>query len=76
MDDTHPLANWIDAAKMKRAEFARVVGISPSHLTLILKGRRGVSLDLAFRIEAQTKHGVSAAQIASHGGVRRLSAAE
>jgi transcriptional regulator with XRE-family HTH domain len=36
----------------KKREFARKVGCSEPHLSLILKGERGMSLDLAKRISA------------------------
>lgn len=39
---------------MTDAEAARLLGVSKSHLSLILKGKRGISLDLAAKIEAMT----------------------
>lgn len=53
MDTTHPLARWI-GAHMTKAEFSRRVGMSPSHLTLVLQRKRGVSLDIARKIEEVT----------------------
>jgi DNA-binding transcriptional regulator YdaS (Cro superfamily) len=48
---------------MSRSEFARAVGISAPHLTLILGRSRGVSLDLAKRIESATGGEVSASSL-------------
>lgn len=47
------LAQWIDA-RMSDADAARELGISKSHLSLILKGQRGISLELAAKIETLT----------------------
>lgn len=49
----HPLAAWIDA-NTSRVEFARAIKINKSHLSLILQGKRGMSLKVAARIEAET----------------------
>lgn len=48
-----PLAAWIDA-RMSRAEFARLAGMSASHLSLVLSGERGLSLRQAVVIETVT----------------------
>lgn len=53
MSDEHRLAKWIDE-RMPRARFAELAETSESHLSLVLKGKRGVSLDLAARIESLT----------------------
>lgn len=57
MTDLHPLARWIDARqpKMTRAQFAGRVGTSESHLSLFLKGERGLSLKVAVAIEKETR---------------------
>jgi len=59
---------------MPQAEFARLVGISPSHLNLILKGKRGASLDLAKRIEVETGRDIEAGQLAISTEPRRSAA--
>lgn len=74
METPHPLATWIDA-KMKRAEFARIVGVSPSHLTLVLQDRRGLAMDVAFRIEKATEGEITAAYL-NERPVSRTSASE
>lgn len=48
------LAEWIDENVPSDAEFARRLGISKSHLSLILQGKRGMSADLQARIEIET----------------------
>lgn len=60
MITNHPLADWIDA-RMSRAAFARKAGISEPHLSLILQGKRGLSLDVAIAIERATENEVTAA---------------
>lgn len=62
MSTNHPLAEWIDA-RMSRAAFARKAGISEPHLSLILQGKRGLSLDLAVAIEIATENEVTAAMM-------------
>lgn len=57
MDDViHPLANWIDGRqpKMTRADFARKIEVSEGHLSLFLKGKRGLSLKSAVAVETVT----------------------
>lgn len=53
MDGRQLLGEFI-AARTSQAQFARDVGCSDSHLSLILKGERGVSLRLAKRISEAT----------------------
>jgi len=53
MTEKHPLADWIEA-NTTQAKFARAVRCSESHLSLILKGERGVSLPLAQRLSDAT----------------------
>lgn len=54
MDGLAQLAKAIDAREGTRADFAKVVGCSEPHLSLILGGKRGLSLELAARIETET----------------------
>ena len=53
MDSPHPLKVWIDA-NTTQAEFARQVGCSAPYLSDLLKGKRGVSLELAIVMSQQT----------------------
>ena len=54
MDGRKLLAEHIAATNKPKAEFARRVGCSQGHLSLILSGARGVSLNLAKRISDET----------------------
>jgi DNA-binding transcriptional regulator YdaS (Cro superfamily) len=56
------LADWIDP-RMSRAEFARRAGMSASHLSLVIRGERGLSLRQAVAIEHATQGAVSAASL-------------
>lgn len=58
----HPLADWIDA-RMSRSEFAERAGTSEPHLSLILQRKRGLSLDLAVRIEELTEGAITATRL-------------
>jgi transcriptional regulator with XRE-family HTH domain len=53
MTEKHPLTDWIEA-NTTQAQFARDAKCSESHLSLILKGKRGVSLPLAQRLSDAT----------------------
>lgn len=59
---THPLAEWI-GDRMSQADFARLAQISASHLSLVLQGKRGLSLKQAVRIEQATNGEVLAAAL-------------
>jgi transcriptional regulator with XRE-family HTH domain len=48
------LAEFIRSRKITQAQFAREVGCSESHLSLVLKGFRGISFGLAKRISNAT----------------------
>jgi DNA-binding transcriptional regulator YdaS (Cro superfamily) len=69
------LAAWIDA-RMSRAAFARLVGMSPSHLSLVISGGRGVSLRQAVAIESATEGAITTAALLRQrflgSGERRL----
>ena len=54
MKPNHPLSKWIEG-RMPDFEFARLAGISKSHLSLILNGKRRPSLELAIKIEKITR---------------------
>jgi addiction module HigA family antidote len=41
----------IEARGLKKSAFAKIVGLSPSQLSELLKGKRHVSEDLALRLE-------------------------
>lgn len=49
---THPIAELF-GPDLSRDKFCERVGMSKSHLSLMLKGRRGLSYDLAVRIEKE-----------------------
>jgi transcriptional regulator with XRE-family HTH domain len=53
MESPHPLKVWIEA-NTTQAEFARQVGCSAPYLSDLLKGKRGVSLDLAIAMSEKT----------------------
>lgn len=55
-ESIHPLATWIDGhqPKMTRADFARKIEVSEGHLSLFLKGKRGLSLKSAVAVETVT----------------------
>lgn len=53
MRDSHPLAQWIDN-NATRADFARDVKCSISHLNNILARRKRPSLDLLDRMSERT----------------------
>lgn len=62
MQTTHPLAAWIDAWGSRR-EFARKVNCHETHLSNVLQGKKGLSLDLAVRIEEITGGEFTAARL-------------
>lgn len=50
----HPgyvISDEIEARGLKKSAFAKIVGLSPSQLSELLKGNRHVSEDLALRLE-------------------------
>lgn len=53
MASMHPLKAWIDE-NTTQVRFAREVACSEAHLSDILNGKKGVSLDLAVRISRAT----------------------
>lgn len=55
MSTKHPLAVWMDShSEITQAKFASDAGCSEPHLSLILKGERGVSMKLAKRLSDLT----------------------
>jgi DNA-binding transcriptional regulator YdaS (Cro superfamily) len=67
----NPLAVWIDA-RMSRAAFARQAGMSASHLSLVLRGERGLSLKQAVAIEAATNGEIPAGSLFLKSGSTTL----
>lgn len=55
----HPLEEWLNKTKRKRSDFARSIGCSEPHLSLVARGLRGVSLELAHNIERETNRAVT-----------------
>ena len=52
---THPLALWIKHSGFNhQAEFCDFAGCSESHLSLIIQGKRGVSMKMAKRLSDAT----------------------
>lgn len=54
MDGIQDLAAFIARNSASQAQFARDVGCSEPHLSLILAGKRGLSVKLAKRISVAT----------------------
>lgn len=63
MSETHPLKEWRKRAgrfadragdEMRQEDLASQVGVAPSHLSMIEKGRRTPSLDLASQLSKIT----------------------
>ena len=54
MDGLSRLAEHVSALEGPQKAFAEAVGVSEPHLSLILAGKRGVSWDVALRIERAT----------------------
>lgn len=50
----HPLRQWRTTHGITLAELAKRVGVTPSHLSEIERGRNAPSLDLARRLSLQT----------------------
>jgi transcriptional regulator with XRE-family HTH domain len=48
------LKSWLEAANVTQADFARRLGYDPSNMAKLLKKSIRPTLDMAFRIEAQT----------------------
>lgn len=67
------LQKFLRDQKRKPSHFARELGISKSYFSEILSGKKGVSLDLAFKIEHATNGAVTARDMA--GDHRKESAA-
>ena len=60
MSTMHPLAAWIDRqSDITQAKLAADCRCSESHLSLILKGERGVSMKLAKKLSDATGGKVS-----------------
>lgn len=58
MDGKGLLADFLSRDPRSQAEFARQVGCSQGHLSLFLKGKRGLSVVLAKRISDATDRAV------------------
>ncbi len=59
MDVRQALNRWIDENATQSA-FAKTVGISNSHLSLLLRGKRGASYETAKKIENATDGDINA----------------
>lgn len=65
MSDSPTLREWLNKSGVSDAEFARKLGISASHLSLIVSGRRSASLALALQIESETDGAVTPRALAA-----------
>lgn len=54
------LKSWLEAANVTQAELARRLGYDPSNMGKLLKKAIRPTLDLAFRIEAETAGAIPA----------------
>ena len=63
MQTLSPLALWAAKQGMSQIRLAHELRTSESHLSNFLNGRRGISLDLAVRIERLTKGAIPAASL-------------
>ena len=54
------LKSWLEAANVTQAEMARRLGYDPSNMNKLLKKSVRPTLDLAFRIEAETAGAIPA----------------
>jgi hypothetical protein len=56
MDTKHPLAVWMEAhPDINQVKLAAEASCSEGHLSLVLKGERGVSIKLAKRLSDATR---------------------
>lgn len=60
------LKKFLRARQQKPAHFAKELGISKSYFSEILNGKKGVSLNLAFKIESATNGAVTAKDLAAN----------
>jgi addiction module HigA family antidote len=49
------LSRLLESLGVKQHEFARAIGVSPSYVSDIVRGRRGISPEMALRFEAALK---------------------
>ena len=63
MEAQHPLETWLDKSPVSRTDFAKSVGCSLPHLSLLSQGKRGVSLELALNIQRETDGAVTVEQL-------------
>lgn len=60
-DNTMKLEDWFARSGVKRSFFARKVGCSPAHVTLLCQGKNLPSLRLAWAIREETNGAVAEA---------------
>lgn len=48
------LAEWLDRAEMTQVEFAKRAGLTPKHITQVVKGKVGISPEVALAFERVT----------------------
>jgi addiction module HigA family antidote len=49
------VGEFLEPLGVKQHEFARAIGVSPSYVSDIVRGRRGISPEMALRFEAALK---------------------
>lgn len=65
MSDSHPLRSYLAERRIADKDFARDLGISAPLLSLIISGRRRVTLDLSLTIERKTEGAVTCEMLAA-----------
>ena len=56
----HPIEKYLFNISRTKKDFSNAIGVTANHLYAIIIGRRRASVDLAFRIEKETKGFVKA----------------
>ncbi len=54
MDELHPLRRWRAENEVTLDSLSKDLGVFASHLSQVERGLRGVSMELAFKIEDKT----------------------
>ena len=57
------LSDYLVLGRITRAAFARTLGTSKGYLSDIINGKRRASLDMALKIQAETKGAVTPSEI-------------
>jgi len=57
------LATWLKAKGLSQTDFCEIAGISNSHISMILKGKRLAGRRVAHKIDSATGGAISAAEL-------------